>query len=160
MQGDARIGQGTAHHGIARQGLGLVVVVGEDGLHTQFARQAGDVLLGQRVPHDQAGPGLASQLAQGLVQLHQGLADELHPAVTPGQGVQDGLVEDEDGMHLAAGAQGLVQGGVVMGPQVAAEPHQAGRVVRVVGFVQGSRGHGQAGCVKSPSCPRMPTPSI
>jgi hypothetical protein len=85
----------------------------------------GNLVAGAAVHGDEARPRLARQRAQRLVQLHQRLADELHPPVLPRQAVQDVGVEHEGAMHLAATAQRVVQGGVVVHAQVPPKPHES-----------------------------------
>jgi hypothetical protein len=79
------------------------------------------------VAHDQAGAFHAvrrGQRAQFGVHAHQAVADELHAPVGARQRVEDVAVEDEGAPHLARGAQRVVQRGVVVGAQVAAQPDQ------------------------------------
>jgi putative transcriptional regulator len=57
---------------------------------------------------------------------HQAVADELHAPVGARQRVEDVAVEDEGAPHLARRAQRVVQRGVVVGAQVAAQPDQRG----------------------------------
>jgi hypothetical protein len=94
-------------------GVATGIVIGtRSSTSLRFGRSSGASLLPERV--------------QGLVQLDQRLSYELHPPVLAGQGVEDGPVEHEHRMHLAAGAQGVVEGSVVLRPQVAAEPQDQG----------------------------------
>ena len=65
------------------------------------------------MPHDQPGAILAAELAQCLIEFNQRLADELHPAVSAGQGVQNSLVKNKNTMQLAAGFEGHHEGCVV-----------------------------------------------
>jgi len=77
---------------------------------------------------------------QALVQFHQGLADELDPAVGGqaafDQWIQDLGVEDEHAPDLPAGLERVVQRRIVLGAQVTPEPHQAS----VVGVHAGEPG--------------------
>ena len=73
------------------------------------------------------------QRPQSLVEFSQGADDEFHPAVGPREPVEDLAVEDEEAEHLPAVDQGLVQGLLVMGAQIAAQPDQAA-------FIGGSHG--------------------
>jgi hypothetical protein len=120
VEGHARVGQRAEHLGVALQRLGLVVAVGEHGLHVELARQRRNLVHRHGMPHDEP----AAQPAQLGLQLDQRFADELHAPVGAGQPVQDRLVEDEDADHLAAGPQRAIEGGVVVHAQVAAEPHE------------------------------------
>ena len=63
-------------------------------------------------------------IAQASVELDQRVADEGHAPVVPGQSVQDVGVEDEHAPDAAAGLERVVQGGVVLRAQVAAEPYE------------------------------------
>ena len=76
--------QCSGHFGVARQRLGFIVVIGEHGICRQRLGQRGHSLRRPGMLDDQAGVGhamLHRQLAQLLVQIHQRLPDELHPAV-------------------------------------------------------------------------------
>jgi len=117
-----------AHSVVALQGLGLVVVVGEDGIRTQRLGQLGHGIDGCRVQHDEASLRVATQLTQMSIQLYQRFADELHAPVGPGQRGEDVGVEDKNAMHLLALGQCVVQGGMVQCAQVAPEPDKAGGV--------------------------------
>ena len=128
VQHGAVVRQVAQHTGVARQGLRLVVVVGEHRLHPQLRGQSGHLHLGHAVGHQQVHPRVASRLAQRMqlrIQVQQRGPDELHPPVGTGQWRQDGRVEHEHAPHLPAAFQRVVQGHVVVCPQVAAEPHQA-----------------------------------
>ena len=125
MQGDAFVGQGAAHDGIALDGLRLVIVVGENRLHPKAVRQASDLVARHGVPHDQASVRRAGERAQSLVQLHQRFPDELHPAIGAWQRIQDVAVEHEYGVDLPAVFQRVVKRRVVPHAQVAPEPHQS-----------------------------------
>jgi hypothetical protein len=120
VKGHARVGQRAEHLGVALQRIGLVVAVGEHGLHVELARQRRYLLHRRRMPHDEP----AAQRAQLGLELHQRFADELHAPVGTGQQVEDRLVEDENADHLAAGPKGAVEGCVVVHAKVAAEPHE------------------------------------
>lgn len=69
----------------------------------------------------------SAQFGQLLVQFYQGFTDEFDPPVSPGQGVQDGRVEDKSHMNLTAVFQGLVERRVVVRPQIPAQPDQSAR---------------------------------
>ena len=128
VQHGAVVGQMAQDLGVALARGGFVVVVGEHGLHAQALGQATDAGHGRAMEHDQASARvsvLGPHLAQARIQLGHALAQEGHPAVDPGQLVQDVGVKDEDAPHLATGLEGVVQGGVVFPSQIAAEPHQA-----------------------------------
>jgi hypothetical protein len=72
------------------------------------------------MPHDQS----AAQRAQFGFELHQRLADEFHPPVRRGQGVQDRPVEHENAHQLPARPQRVIQRRVVVHPEVPAQPHE------------------------------------
>ena len=113
VQRNAMVGQGAAHLRVARLRLRLVVVVGKYGLHTQLLRQFGHFFFGLAVAHDQACGFVAGQLAQLRVQIDQRFANELHPPVGPGQGVQDVGIKDKHRVHFDAVFQRMKQRGVV-----------------------------------------------
>ena len=126
VEGDAVARQRVVHRAVARKCGGFVVAVGDHAGHTQFARQLRDDVAGAAVAHDEP----AAQRAQRSVQLgHRGV-DEFDPAVGlqpfGQQFVQDVGVEHEHAPHRPAGAQRMVEGGVVVDAQVAAEPDQSG----------------------------------
>ena len=120
------LGQQGAHLVVALDGGGFVVVVGKHRLSAKFAGQGVDILGRPAVAHDQAGVGQASELAQRFIQGLQAAQNKVHPAVAAGQGVQDVAIEHKHRMHVGTLAQGMVQRGVVAGPQIAAKPHQTG----------------------------------
>ena len=99
-------------------------MVGEYGVCTQRLSQVRNEAVGRPLQHDQARLGVLRQGAQAAVQFHQRLTDEFHAPVLAWQGGEDGAVKDEYAVHLLALQQGVVQGGVVLGAQVAAEPDQ------------------------------------
>jgi hypothetical protein len=79
------------------------------------------------VAHDQAHAFHAvrgGQCTQFGIHADQAVADELHAPVGPGQGFQDRAVEDKGAPHLPRCPQRMVQGGVVVGAQVAAQPDE------------------------------------
>ena len=119
--------QQAAHTRIARQRLGLVVVVGEDRGRAQLLRQARNFLFGQALAHDQAGIGVAGERAQLGIDAGQAFTNELDAPVGARQRREDGVVEKKDAMHLRAAAQGMKKGGVVARAQVASQPDQAHR---------------------------------
>ena len=118
---DADIGQRAEHLRVARDRLGLVVAVGEHGLHVERLRDLGDLVFRTRVSHDQP----AAQRAQVGVERDQRFADEFDAAICARQRLEDVRVEHEHADHLAAAAQRLPQRRVVVDAQVASEPHQA-----------------------------------
>jgi CheY-like chemotaxis protein len=127
MHRHANVGQPSAHARVARQGGGVVVVIGIYRLRAQNVRQRRDLVDRVAMPHDQPAALDAvrtAQRAQLRVQADQAVADEFHPAVLARQRVEDASVEDKHAPHLAGGAQGVVQGGMVVGTQVAPEPQQ------------------------------------
>ena len=118
--------------------------------------------------HQQSDTGHAVATAQRRevgIQLDQAGVDEVHPPVRHDalcqQRVEDVPVENKQAPDLTGQPKGVVQGGMVVGTQVAAEPHQ--------GTVN-SRGHGIE-CVASsadpkaqlapriPPCPPVPSTS-
>ena len=132
MQRHAALGQQSAHAGVAGQRRGFVVVAGVDGLHAQGGGQRRDLLVRPAVAHQQGGAFDAvrsRQRAQFGVHADQAVADEFHAPVLPRKRIKDVAVEDEGAPHLARRAQRVVQGGMVVGAQVAAQPDQ--------GFVNG-----------------------
>ena len=67
----------------------------------------------------------AAAFAQRRIQLHQRLADEFHaPAASRRLRGKDVGVEHEHAPHLPGLRQGVVEGGMIGGAQVAAKPHQ------------------------------------
>jgi hypothetical protein len=120
MKGNAMVSQRAAHLGVARKGLGLVVVVPKYSLCAQGLRQRWYFLRRPGVAHDQATAGLAAQLEQLGMKLHQALADELHAPVGARQGVQNLAVEHKGYVNLRAAFQGVVERGVILRAQVAA----------------------------------------
>ncbi|MEY2804423.1 MAG: hypothetical protein RL657_1759, partial [Pseudomonadota bacterium] len=126
VQGNAVVGQPATHMAVAQLGGGFVVMAGKHGQGVQLLGQLGDFVFGQAVAHDQAAT-FATQLGQALAQLYQRFADELHPPIGPGQGIEDGGVEDTGHMHLAAVFQGMVERRVVVHAQIAPQPDQTTR---------------------------------
>jgi hypothetical protein len=127
VQRDAGIGQRAAYPRIAGQGCGFVVVVGKDRLHAQPGGQRDDLVAGPPVAHDQAHAFHAvrgGQCTQFGIQADQAVADELHTPVGPGQGFQDRAVEDKSAPHLPRCPQRMMQGRMVVGAQVAAQPDE------------------------------------
>ena len=122
------LGRQTGRYlGVAGNSLRLVVVVGEHRLNTQRQRLLHHGAAGLVVQHDQPGPGHTvrqCQRRQCGVQLDQAMPDELDAPVRARQPVQNLAVKDKQTKHLPAGAQGVVQGGVVVRAQVAAKPDQ------------------------------------
>ena len=119
--------QTGCHLGVAGNGLRLVVMVGEHRLHTECQRLLHHGATGCVVQHHQPGPGYAmrqGQRRQCGVQLDQAMPDELDAPVRARQPIQNLAVKDKEAKHLPAGAQGVVQGGVVVCAQVAAKPDQ------------------------------------
>ncbi len=144
MQRHAAVGQQATQLGVACECGGLVVVVGVDRLHAQPGGQRRYLVGRPAVAHDQPGALDAvrgRERTQFGVDADQAVAYEFDAAVLPGQGVEDVAVEDEDAPDLARGAQCVVQCGVVVGAQVAAQPDQGAvqRAWRGVGrgFVHG-----------------------
>src|SRR5690606_1910085 len=72
-EADAEHGERGAHARVARPGVGLVVVVGVDGLHAELARERRDLRHGVAVEHDE------SPAASGEVRVegYEALANEL-----------------------------------------------------------------------------------
>ena len=132
---DAAAGQRAQHLAVAFDRLGFVVTGREHRLHAEFARQRGDGLDGRALAHDQAGVRIAAGLAQRLVQVDQGFADELDAPVGARQRIEDAGVEHEGAVDVAARGQRQVQRRVVVDAQIASQPDQAG----VEGFVHGDR---------------------
>ncbi|MNV93630.1 hypothetical protein D3C71_1883430 [compost metagenome] len=64
VKGRASGGQSRAHQAVARERLGVVVVVGKHGLHTQGVGQCGNRIAGHRVQHDQPALRIAGERAQ------------------------------------------------------------------------------------------------
>lgn len=127
MEDDAGIGQPAAHPGVALPRRRLVIVVGVHRLHVQGLRQTGDLFRRAPVQHDE--PRMRDTVARAqrpqlLVELAHTGVDELDPPVPAWQRLQDVGVEHEDAPHPPRGAQGVVERGVVVRPQIAAEPHQ------------------------------------
>ena len=137
VQHDAVVSQMAAYLNVARQRLGLVVVVGKHRLGLQVLGQFDDFVLGHPVSHDQARLGVSSQFAQLGIDFDQRFPDEFHPAVGAGQGVQYCGVKHKHHMHALAMLQGLVQGRMVGHAQVASQPDQT---TRKRGFHQGLPG--------------------
>ena len=126
--GDALARQRGLHLGVPGQRLGLVVVGANHSLHAQFGGQLGDGIDRPAVAHDQAGAGMAGQCAQLGIQAGERAQDELHAPVGPGQGVQNGAVQNKDAVQAGARLQGGGQGGVIFQAQVAAQPHQCAAI--------------------------------
>jgi hypothetical protein len=121
-------------------------MVGEHRLHLQVFCQLGYHFLRSRMVHDQAhtfGAVGAPKRPQAGVKLDQGVVDEFHPPVgfQPAlqQRLQDVGVKDKDAPKLPARLQRVEKGGVVVHPQIAAEPHQTS-VVAVHGAQGVSKG--------------------
>ena len=125
---DAQLAQGLGHALVTFQGLGLVVAVGQHLLHAQRLRQLHDARQRRAVAHDEPAAGRAAacgQLLQAVVQLQHAGVDELHaPVAARGQRIQDVGVEHEGAVHALMAAQRVVERGVVVATQVAAQPHQ------------------------------------
>ena len=116
---------------VALLGVGLVVVIGKNGLHAQLLRQRRNGLHRIALQHQQAHavvPVGAAQGAQLLVHIQQCGLNEFHPPVGPGQGIQNRAVEHKHTPHALAVLEGVVQRRVVFCAHVAAQPHQARRV--------------------------------
>ena len=133
VKGPSGNGQPGAHQAIARQGLGLVVVVGKNSLGTQAVCQCGHRLCGHRVQHDQSAAWVGRQRSQHPIKLLQRLPDELHAPIGPRQRVQNFMVKNKDAMHLLALGERPVQGCMIGGAQIAAEPDESGGVGRLGG---------------------------
>ena len=117
---------------VALNGLRFVVVVAEDRLHLQGLRLLRHRRAGPVMHHQQPGVVDSVRLGQCLqcgVELGQRLHDEINPPVCARQRVENLAVQHEKAENLSAGAQGVVQGGVVVRPQVAAEPDQSALVL-------------------------------
>jgi len=130
VEGDTVTLQRVAHGFVARHRLGLVIVVGKHRLGRQLAGQPRQLIYRNRMAHDQSRAGQTGPLAQVPVEFQQRFANELDPPVAAWQRQEDGGIENEDAVDLAARLERVEQGGVVMGPQVPAKPHQAGVVRR------------------------------
>jgi hypothetical protein len=142
VQRHADLGQPPAGEAVALERVGVVVVTGPDGLHGQLLRQPRDLVGRLPVAHDEPGVRHAvrpGQLAQLLVEPLQAVADEFDAPVGARQRIQDRAVEHECAPHAPGRAQGLVQGGVVLGAQVATQPHERGRQRPVARHRRGGR---------------------
>ena len=94
-------------------------------LHTQGPGQRNDFLAGVAMAHQQTRRGVAAGQAQLCIEVDKGVADELHPPVRAGQGIEDLAVENEGAVNPPAGVQRERQGCVVVDAQITTEPHQA-----------------------------------
>jgi len=137
VERDAEIGELAAHMGVAGQGVRVVVVVGEHGLHVQFVRECHDLVGGLAVAHEQARAGPPVGLTEGgqrRVEVVRALHEELDAAIGARQNIEDLGVEHECAPDLARRTQGVMERCVVVRAQVTAEPHQGG----VEGFFGGA----------------------
>ena len=127
---DAQVCQASAHLGVARERVGIVIVAGVHRLHPQPGGHRGQLLGGPSVAADHAHRGGAchpvrlGQRPQFGIQHRQAVAQELHAPIGTRQRVQDRGVEDEGAPHAPRRLQGPVQGCMVFHAQVAAQPHQ------------------------------------
>lgn len=80
---------------------------------------------GQRMQHHRPAGFALPQRSQGGIKLHQAVAKEAHATVCPRQRRKNSCVEDEHAVHLRAFAQRVVEGRVIVHPQIAPEPDQA-----------------------------------
>jgi hypothetical protein len=114
---------------VALAGGRLVVLVGEDRVHAERGGEARDRVARAVVAHDEvAAPG-----AQPGLQLGHAAVDEFHPPVgARRERIEDFAVEDEGAVDAPGRAQRVVEPGVVVAAQVAAEPEKRG-VVRLHG---------------------------
>ncbi len=71
VKGFASGGQSCAHQAVAPERLGLVVVVGKDGLHTQGVGQRGNGITGHRVQHDQTTLWMPRKRAQRFIEFNK-----------------------------------------------------------------------------------------
>ena len=132
---DAGLLQLENHIGVAVTRGRFVIATPVDSLHAEFARELRDEVTSAAMQY----PQTATLLAERLVQFRDRAVDKGHPPVSAiFQGVKDLGVEDEHAMHLGGIGQRVVQRGVVVVAQVAAEPDQGGV----------SDGHGQ----RTPGC--------
>ena len=164
MQGHAAVGEGAPHRSIAGERIGIVVMVGVDGLDVQLARQGDDLVGRLAMTHDEANavcPVAAAEGGQIGIERLDTLPDELDASIGPGQGVQDLPVEDEGAPDFARRLQRMEERRLVLGAQVAPKPDQR----RVEGLLHGlavcrkargsAREHarGRRSRNKMPSCP-------
>ena len=80
-------------------------------------------------------PDMFSKLAKCCIKHYQRFADELDAPVPAGQRVQNIPVEDERHIHAGMPTQGVVKGGMVRQPQIAAQPDQRWRIVDALGIL-------------------------
>ena len=119
---------------VARDGRRLVVVIGIYRFNLQLCCQRRHFGARIAMAHDQA----AAQFAQGCIELGDAMPDELDtPVGACRQRVKDCGVEDKHAIDPAVPRHGVMECGVVVDAQVAAEPDQSGRVGGVFGC-----GHG------------------
>ena len=128
MKSPARGREGCAHLGIARQRIGLVVVVGKHSVHGQSAGQRRNYFHGRTLEHHQAALRVTAQRPQVRIEVFHGAADEIHAQVGAGKGVENRAIKNKNAIHPGALAQGMVEGRVVRRAQVAPEPDQPSTV--------------------------------
>ena len=117
-------GQCLRYRRIAGQGLRFIIMGGKDHPCAHGAGYCGN--FHQRVAMAANESGVRCHGAQGGVDFHQRLADELHPPVATRQRVEDAGIEHKDQHDLLRGAEGRVQRRMVMQAQVTAQPDQRG----------------------------------
>ena len=128
MKGCALSIQQHLDFGVARQRLGLIVMIGKNSVSRELAHQQGQRIAGCRVLDNQAHVSdvvFFSQTAQLNIQVNQRLTYELNSPVCTGKAVQNLPVKDKNAKYLVARLQGVMQCGIVISAQVAPEPHQA-----------------------------------
>ena len=123
--------KGFSHCDVPVNRCGFIVLVCEHGLYAQFRRQFRDCRFGVVVYQVQ----IAAKALKLCLKRHAAFPDKLHTAIGfVGQGIQNGFVKHEHAMHLLAMFQGIKKGGIVMGSQVAPEPHQSFGVLARLGL--------------------------
>ena len=121
---NAMVGQTAAHLGVAGQGLGLVVMVGEHRLHTQVLGKLNHRVDGLAVAHQQTRLCMGRAFAPCGIEFLQRSVDEGHATVLARQLVQDGGVKHKGRVHMLGMLQGGAERGVVVQAQIPAKPHQ------------------------------------
>jgi hypothetical protein len=107
--------------GIAFDGLRFVVAIREDGIDTERAGVLGDHVASASVEY---GESAAARFERRL-QLGDGVPDEFDATVGAArQRIEDPGIEDEHAEDGARIAERVVQRGVVVGPEIAAEPDE------------------------------------
>ena len=146
VERDPRRRERARHLGVAVLRGRLVVVVREDRRDAQLAREPRDRVARPAVQHREP----AAAAGEARVELLHGVPDELDaPVGTRRKRVEDLGVEAERAVDAPMGLRRVVQGGVVVIAEIAAEPRQ--RAVADGGHAAG----GACGARDSSTCPAV-----